>query len=56
MRTLNDRANELELIDQFLNRLHRGGAALVLLGEPGVGKTALLAAASHAAAQPPSFE
>lgn len=48
---LNGRADELALIEEFLDRLRRGGAALVLLGEPGVGKTALLNAASDTASK-----
>jgi len=48
---LSGRADELELIDGFVDGLHRGGAALMLLGDPGVGKTALLSTASDAASQ-----
>jgi len=36
------RAQELSVLDRFLGRLADGGAALVLLGEPGIGKTVLL--------------
>ncbi|WP_218136101.1 AAA family ATPase [Nonomuraea jiangxiensis] len=43
------RAAELGLIDAFLDRAAADGAALVLSGEPGVGKTALLDAAARAA-------
>jgi DNA-binding CsgD family transcriptional regulator len=39
------RGSELELIRGFLDRAAGGGEALVVLGEPGVGKTALLRAA-----------
>ena len=39
------RSGELELIGEFLERAAADGAALVVLGEPGVGKSALLAAA-----------
>ena len=43
------RAAELALIDEFLDRAAAEGGSLVLAGEPGVGKTALLqAAADHA--------
>jgi hypothetical protein len=45
------RGRELELIDGFLERAGLGGEALVLRGEPGVGKTALLNAAAAAAAK-----
>jgi DNA-binding CsgD family transcriptional regulator len=43
------RGHELELIDRFLDRAGHGGEALMLRGEPGVGKTALLDAAAGAA-------
>ena len=36
------RDHELALISAFLNRSGRDGAALLLLGDPGVGKTAML--------------
>lgn len=39
------RDGELELIREFLDRAAVDGGTLVVLGEPGVGKTALLAAA-----------
>jgi DNA-binding CsgD family transcriptional regulator/tetratricopeptide (TPR) repeat protein len=37
------------MLDQFVARIPERGAALVLRGDPGIGKTALLAAASAAA-------
>jgi DNA-binding CsgD family transcriptional regulator len=43
--TLLGRSNELELLRDFLARAAAGGDALVVLGEAGVGKTALLRAA-----------
>jgi DNA replication protein DnaC len=46
---LSGRAHELEVIDGFLDQASLAGAALVLRGEPGVGKTAFLNAASEAA-------
>ncbi|MGO9976017.1 MAG: ATP-binding protein [Solirubrobacteraceae bacterium] len=51
-RALIGRGPELELIMSFLDRAVTDGEALLLLGEPGVGKTALLevAAASASAA------
>jgi DNA-binding CsgD family transcriptional regulator len=48
---LNGRADELALIQEFLDRLPLVGGALMLLGEPGVGKTALLNAAFDAASR-----
>jgi AAA ATPase domain len=44
---LSARDGELELIREFLNRSAAHGDALVVLGEPGVGKTALLRAADE---------
>ncbi|TDD46024.1 helix-turn-helix transcriptional regulator [Nonomuraea terrae] len=44
------RDTELTLIRDFLERAAEDGAALVLSGEPGVGKTVLLEAAARAAA------
>ena len=43
------RAAELALIDEFLARAAAEGGSLVLAGEPGVGKTALLQAAADRA-------
>ena len=43
------RGQELELLETFLDRAATRGEALVLLGEPGVGKTVLLNAAAAAA-------
>ena len=48
---LSERADELDLIHEFLDRASLAGATLVLRGEPGVGKTALLNAASGMAAK-----
>jgi DNA-binding CsgD family transcriptional regulator len=50
-RGLNGREAELELIDSFLGQIVADGAALVLVGDPGVGKTSLLNAACEAASQ-----
>jgi DNA-binding CsgD family transcriptional regulator len=47
--TLVGRVEELALIDRFLDRAANCGDVLLLLGEPGVGKTALLRAAAEAA-------
>jgi len=41
------RGRELALVREFLDRAGADGGALVVLGEPGVGKTALLAAAEQ---------
>jgi DNA-binding CsgD family transcriptional regulator/tetratricopeptide (TPR) repeat protein len=43
------REPELERIDAFLNTARTDGGALLITGEPGVGKTALLKAGSEAA-------
>ena len=45
------RSSELATITAFVGRARIGGEALLLLGEPGVGKTALLDAAASAAAE-----
>jgi hypothetical protein len=41
------RSSELAVITAFVGRAGMGGEALLLLGEPGVGKTALLDAAAQ---------
>src|SRR6516225_8377075 len=43
------RSTELALIGAFVERAGTGGEALLLVGEPGAGKTALLDAAADAA-------
>ncbi len=48
-RSLMGRAAELALIDEFLARAAAEGGSVVLEGEPGVGKTALLQAAAERA-------
>ena len=45
------RGRELELIGSFLDRAGTQGEALVVFGDPGVGKTALLNAAANAASE-----
>lgn len=40
------RAAEIELLASLLDGIHEGGGALVLYGEPGIGKSRLLAAAA----------
>jgi DNA-binding CsgD family transcriptional regulator len=47
--TLVGRGSELGLINAFLDIAARGGAALVMFGEPGIGKTLLLDIAAEAA-------
>jgi hypothetical protein len=49
--TLTGRVGELQLFDGFLDHARRDGAAMVLVGEAGVGKTALLNAAADAASE-----
>ncbi len=41
-----DRDAEIELLASLLDGIHEGGGALVLYGEPGIGKSRLLAAAA----------
>ena len=48
-RSLTGRAAELALIEEFLDRAAAEGGSLVLAGEPGVGKTALLQVAADRA-------
>ncbi len=45
------RSGELALIGAFVERARTGGEALLLFGEPGVGKTVLLDAAADAASE-----
>jgi DNA-binding CsgD family transcriptional regulator len=48
--TLIGRDHELRLIGEFLDRGAQGGAAMLVIGEPGVGKSALLDAAEECGA------
>ena len=43
------RSGELAAVGAFLNRARSGGAALLIFGEPGAGKTVLLDAATEMA-------
>src|SRR5215469_7360510 len=43
--SLQGRETEIALIDQLLDRIDQGGSTLVISGEPGIGKSALLEAA-----------
>jgi DNA-binding CsgD family transcriptional regulator len=46
---LHGREQDIALIDQLIDRIDRGGSALVISGEPGIGKSALLEIAKHRA-------
>ncbi|KAA0697121.1 helix-turn-helix transcriptional regulator [Neorhizobium sp. P12A] len=46
---LQGRDQDIVLIDQVIDRIHEGGSTLVISGEPGIGKSALLEAARHRA-------
>lgn len=48
---LQGREEDLALVDHLLERIDRGGSTLVIQGEPGIGKSALLAAAKERAQQ-----
>src|SRR5262249_20257767 len=48
---LQGRAQEVVLIDRLIERIDRGGATLVITGEPGIGKSALLEVAKHHAGE-----
>jgi DNA-binding CsgD family transcriptional regulator len=43
------RESEVAILDQFVNRIPDGGGALVVCGDPGIGKSALLSVASATA-------
>ena len=46
---LQGREQDVALIDQLLERIDQGGSTLVISGEPGIGKSALLEVAKHRA-------
>ncbi|SRR6476619_5470198 len=46
---LQGREKDVALIDHLIDRIDQGGSTLVISGEPGIGKSALLAAAKHRA-------
>jgi DNA-binding CsgD family transcriptional regulator len=48
---LQGREEDVALIDHLINRTDRGGWTLVINGEPGIGKSALLAEAKYRAAE-----
>jgi DNA-binding CsgD family transcriptional regulator len=46
---LQGREQDIALIDRLLDRIDRGGSTLVISGDPGIGKSALLEIAKHRA-------
>jgi DNA-binding CsgD family transcriptional regulator/tetratricopeptide (TPR) repeat protein len=44
---LQGREQDIALIDQLIDRIDQGGSTLVISGEPGIGKSALLEVAKH---------
>src|SRR5262245_17557928 len=48
---LQGREQDIALIDQLINRIDQGGSALIISGEPGIGKSALLDVARHRATE-----
>src|SRR5258708_14724474 len=44
---LQGREKDVALIDHLIDRIDQGGSTLVINGEPGIGKSALLAAAKQ---------
>src|ERR1700744_3701857 len=46
---LQGRDHDISLIDHLSDRIDQGGSTLVISGEPGIGKTALLDVARHRA-------
>jgi predicted ATPase len=46
---LQDREQEIALIDRLIDRIDQGGSTLIIGGEPGIGKSALLEVARHRA-------
>ncbi|WP_249152065.1 ATP-binding protein [Bradyrhizobium liaoningense] len=47
--SLQGRAQDIALIDHLIERIDQGGSTLVISGEPGIGKSALLDVARHRA-------
>lgn len=45
--TLQGREQDIALIDHLIERIDQGGSTLVISGEPGIGKSALLEVAKH---------
>ena len=48
---LQGREQDIALIDHLIDRIDQGGSTLVISGEPGIGKSALLEAARHRASE-----
>lgn len=48
---LEGRADDIALINHLIDHIDRGGSTLVITGEPGIGKSALLEVAKHRAAR-----
>jgi DNA-binding CsgD family transcriptional regulator/tetratricopeptide (TPR) repeat protein len=48
---LQGREQDIALIDRLIERIDRGGSTLVITGEPGIGKSALLEVAKHQASE-----
>ncbi len=48
---LQGRKQEIALIDHLIDRIEQGGSTLVISGEPGIGKSALLEVATHRASE-----
>src|SRR6201989_1728962 len=46
---LRGREQDVALIDRLIDRIDQGGSTLVISGEPGIGKSALLKVARHRA-------
>ena len=49
--SLQGRAQDIALIDHLIERVDQGGSTLVISGEPGIGKSALLEVARHRASE-----
>src|ERR1700744_6789256 len=48
---LQGREQDIALIDRLIDRIDQGGSTLVISGEPGIGKSALLDVARHRASE-----
>ncbi len=48
---LQGREQDIALIDRLIERIDRGGSTLVITGEPGIGKSALLEVAKRQASE-----
>src|SRR4051794_37262410 len=48
---LQGREQDVALIDRLIDRIDQGGSTLVISGEPGIGKSALLEVARHRAGE-----